>query len=317
MSLKQKIAQVIVLSCLISASFIPSAFSATAPQETIQKSESQTLLAQRRGSQAYVCTRDRNGYVRLRAYPSLRSRVIGRINNRQYLTILRSRNNWYRVNYRGRTGWVSRDFVCRGNQSRYPSRRDAYVCTRDRNGYVRLRAYPSLRSRIIGRVNNGQYLNILRSRGNWHNVRYRGQIGWVSRDFVCRGNSPRTSQSNSRNKIRLTMYINMYDGVYRTKTVYVSATRPVTDIVGKVLKEKYILPSGVRLIDYKVTVRNRIARIYFIVDPNARSIGSAASSEIDKLESLNATLTRNSQLNINKVVLFENGDRITPEVFDF
>ena len=59
MSLTQKIGQVIALSCLISGSFIPTALSSTAPQETIQKSESQTILAQRRGS-AYVCTRDRN-----------------------------------------------------------------------------------------------------------------------------------------------------------------------------------------------------------------------------------------------------------------
>ena len=82
------------------------------------------------------------------------------------------------------------------------------------------------------------------------------------------------------------------------------------------LKEKYIIPSGVRLIDYKVTVRNRIARINFITGRNSRPF-NPASSEIDKLESLNATLTRNSQLNINKVVLFVNGGRITPDVFDF
>ncbi|MEO1432433.1 MAG: SH3 domain-containing protein [Cyanobacteria bacterium J06633_8] len=185
----------------------------------------------------------------------------------------------------------------------------AYVCTRDRNGYLNLRSGPSLRNRIIGRINNRQYLTILRSSGNWYKVRYRGRIGWVSGDFVCSG--------NSRNKIRLTMYINMYDGVYQTKTVYVSATRPVTDIVGKVLKEKYVFPRGIRLIDYKVTVRNRIARIYFIADESAKSFASLASSEMVKLESLNATLTRNSQLNINKVVLFVNGDRITPELFDF
>ncbi len=308
MSLKQKIAQVVALSCLISASFIPTAFSASAPQETIQKSESQTILAQRRGS-AYVCTRDRNGYVRLRAWPSLRSRIIGRINNGQYLTILRSRGNWYRVNYRGGIGWVSGDFVCRGNQSRYPSRRDAYVCTRYRNGYVRLRIRPNLRSRVIGRINNGQYLTILRSRGNWYNVRHRGQVGWVSGDFVCRGNSSQTPQSNSRNKIRLRMYIvtDVYPNVYKTKTVYVSATRPVTDIVGRLLKEG-ILPNRIRPTGYKVTVRNRVATINFIIGRYSIGLGSLATGESDRLEgSLNKTLTENYQLNIDKIVILQNG----------
>jgi len=128
MSLTQKLGQVIALSCLISGSFIPTALSASALQENTQKSESQTILAQRRDSRAYVCTRDRNGYLRLRAWPSLRSRIIGRINNRQYLTILRSKGNWYKVNYKGRIGWVSGDFVCRGNSSRPVGRRNSRKC---------------------------------------------------------------------------------------------------------------------------------------------------------------------------------------------
>ncbi|MEO1432434.1 MAG: SH3 domain-containing protein [Cyanobacteria bacterium J06633_8] len=127
MSLTQKIGQVIALSCLISGSFIPTALSSTAPQETIQKSESQTILAQRRGS-AYVCTRDRNGYLNLRSGASLRNRIIGRINNRQYLTILRSSGNWYKVNYKGRIGWVSGDYVCKGNSSRPTRKTNSKKC---------------------------------------------------------------------------------------------------------------------------------------------------------------------------------------------
>ncbi|MEM7579815.1 MAG: hypothetical protein AAF316_08165 [Cyanobacteria bacterium P01_A01_bin.80] len=50
MSLTQKIGQVIALSTLIFGSFVPTAFSATVPEENIEKSQSkpETLLAQRR-----------------------------------------------------------------------------------------------------------------------------------------------------------------------------------------------------------------------------------------------------------------------------
>ena len=183
----------------------------------------------------------------------------------------------------------------------------AYVCTRDRYGYLNLRSGPSLRNRIIGRINNRQYLTILRSSGNWYKVRYRGRIGWVSRDFVCRGNLYQTPQSNSRNKTRLTMYIATDYQRFKTKIVYVSATRPITDVVGKLLKQG-ILPNRVRLIDYKVTVRNRVATINFITARNSRSIASAASTPSFILYgSLEKTLTENSQLNIDKVVIFEDG----------
>ena len=175
----------------------------------------------------------------------------------------------------------------------------AYVCTRDRNGYLNLITGPSLRNRIKGRINNRQYLTILRSRGNWSKVNYRGRIGWVSRDFVCTG--------NSRNQTRLTMYIATHTFRYKTKTVYVSRRRPVSDIVGKLLKER-ILPYGVRLIGYKVTVRNRVATVDLRVAPNSRSIASAASTPSFLLYgSLEKTLTESSELNIDKVVLFENG----------
>ena len=158
---------------------------------------------------------------------------------------------------------------------------------------------PSLRNRIKGRINNRQYLTILRSRGNWSKVNYRGRIGWVSRDFVCTG--------NSRNQTRLTMYIATHTFRYKTKTVYVSRRRPVSDIVGKLLKER-ILPYGVRLIGYKVTVRNRVATVDLRVAPNSRSIASAASTPSFLLYgSLEKTLTESSELNIDKVVLFENG----------
>jgi len=46
MSLTQKIGQVITLSTLIFGSFIPTAFSATVPQENAQETKSETLLAQ-------------------------------------------------------------------------------------------------------------------------------------------------------------------------------------------------------------------------------------------------------------------------------
>ena len=143
--------------------------------------------------------------------------------------------------------------------------------------------------------------------GNWYQVRYRGRIGWVSADYVCRGNLSRTPQSNSRNKTRLTMYtvIGVGPTVYKTKTVYVSATRPVSDIVGKLLKEG-IVPERVGLIGYKVTVRNRIATINFIT--NRLGLGTLTTSEGEELYgSLNKTLTENSQLNIDKVVIFEDG----------
>ncbi|MEM9926630.1 MAG: hypothetical protein AAF915_23240 [Cyanobacteria bacterium P01_D01_bin.50] len=125
------------------------------------------------------------------------------------------------------------------------------------------------------------------------------------------------AQTNTTSqKIKLTMYI-PDSGLlgYETKTVYVSATTPATDIVGKMLKQEKILPSDVRLIDYRVAINNnRVAKINVITDPDSRQIFSAASAEIFVLASLNETLIKNSRLNIKKVKLTENGEELH---FDF
>ena len=125
---------------MASAFILASTLSMSAPiaaqtQESIQGKSYQ--VAQRRDSRAYVCTRDRNGYLNLRTGPTLRNSIKGRINNGQYLTILRSSGNWYKVSYRGRIGWVSGDFVCRGgtvgreiyrfNRGYYPTRKYSNV----------------------------------------------------------------------------------------------------------------------------------------------------------------------------------------------
>lgn len=159
-------------------------------QQTVQRKSYQVA---QRGS-AYVCTRDRNGYLNLRSGPSLRNRIIGRINNGRYLTILSSSGNWYKVRYRGRIGWVSRDYVCGGSQPSQPTytptptrEYDGYVCTRDRNGYLNLRQGPTTRSRILRTIPNGTRFTW---EGGSRNVdfawfRYKGTSGYVSMRYLC------------------------------------------------------------------------------------------------------------------------------------
>ncbi|MEM6404620.1 MAG: SH3 domain-containing protein [Cyanobacteria bacterium P01_D01_bin.116] len=172
------------------SNFNTSAAGTAKTQQTLQKKSYQ--IAQR-GS-AYVCTRDRYGYLRLRTGPSLRNRIIGRINNGEYLTILRSSSNWYKVNHQGRIGWVSGDYVCGGSEPSQPTytptptrKYDGYVCTRDRNGYLNLRQRPSTRSRILTTIPNGTQFIWYGGSRNTDFVRfeYKGIDGWVSSRYLC------------------------------------------------------------------------------------------------------------------------------------
>ena len=71
----------------------------------------------------------------------------------------------------------------------------AQVCTRDHNGYLNVRNQLGTHGRVIGRLNNGQYVNLT----GWHGKNYQGfnwyqttGNGWVRSDYLC---NPRTSVS--------------------------------------------------------------------------------------------------------------------------
>ncbi len=51
------------------------------------------------------------GNLNLRAQPTVASAIIGRIPDKATVTILETRQNWYRVRYMGATGYVLSDFV--------------------------------------------------------------------------------------------------------------------------------------------------------------------------------------------------------------
>ena len=180
----------VVAQTLIQGSNLTTSAAVTAKTQQSVQGESYQVAHHRGGSRAYVCTRDRYGYLNLRSGPSLRNRVIGRINNGEYLTILRSSGNWYKVNYQGRIGWVSGDYVCRSSQPTYtPRKYDGYVCTRDKYGYLNLREEPSTRSRILRTIPNGTLFTHYGNRdfdvNSFVRFTYKGTSGYVSARYLC------------------------------------------------------------------------------------------------------------------------------------
>ena len=72
----------------------------------------------------------------------------------------------------------------------------AQVCTRDYNGYLNVRNRLGTHGRVIGRVNNGQYISLT----GWNGQTYNGYRwyqtsgnGWVRSDYLC---NPRTNVSH-------------------------------------------------------------------------------------------------------------------------
>ncbi len=175
---------------MASALILGSTLTMSAPvmAQTQESLEGKSYQVAQRGGSATVCTRDRYSYLNLRTAPSFRSRVIARIQNGEYLTILRSNRNWHKVSYERQIGWVSRDFVCKSADNKYtPKLYDAYICTRHR--HVHLREKPTRRSRLLTRMPNGTRFIYYGTRDFYPDefllAKYKGISGYVKGRFVC------------------------------------------------------------------------------------------------------------------------------------
>ncbi|EGT3617541.1 enterotoxin, partial [Clostridium perfringens] len=130
------------------------------------------------------------------------------------VTILEESGSWFKVNYNGKTGWCSSEFLTEPTASQTPAVKPtepskpvepskptestvktAYIKA---NGGLWLHSskdsYASSRMTIMS---NGEKVEILDESGSWFKVNYNGTMGWCSSQFLT--NPTVTSQGSSTN----------------------------------------------------------------------------------------------------------------------
>ncbi len=96
---------------------------------------------------------------------------------------------WYRVSYKGRTGWIISKYTRKGGSGGGGSGDSGKVTT---TGSVHMRQGPSLGYDVLLTIGEGVTLNWDKkstdSRGvAWYRVRYKGLTGWVSSKYAKKG----------------------------------------------------------------------------------------------------------------------------------
>lgn len=112
--------------------------------------------------------------VNVRQRPTTTSPIQWELIDGYPLRVTATRGRWVRVSdFEGELGWVSRRLV----------ERDPHHIVRSR--IANLRSGPSLRARILAKLERYEVLKTLRRQGSWVRVqRADGQRGWVARRTV-------------------------------------------------------------------------------------------------------------------------------------
>ncbi|KNY25080.1 C40 family peptidase [Pseudobacteroides cellulosolvens] len=125
--------------------------------------------------------------LNIRKSPSTSADVLEQLEKGMSVTVVSSKDGWYKISYKGITGWVSSEFVT----VKQVSSQSATI-NEDR---VNLRENASTDSLVLRTFNKGTSVSVLSSSGNWYKVRTSdGKVGWVFSDFI---NAKSTGSSTS------------------------------------------------------------------------------------------------------------------------
>lgn len=126
--------------------------------------------------------------VRFRDGASLDAGVIGSLDTGAAVKVIGVNGGWYQVEYNGRTGYISSDYVKLSGGSAAPAPAENNGGSNSgsvKGDYVRMRSGPGTGYAILGTYNNGTALTISGTDSGWTKVTIGGVSGFIRSDYVA------------------------------------------------------------------------------------------------------------------------------------
>lgn len=120
--------------------------------------------------------------VNVRSGASLESSVIGRANKPEVYQLTGKAGEWYRINYKGQTAYIHSDYAVKVDDSTTPATGHVQVTATNLN----VRSAASLSAPIIGRVNKPEVYELTGIAGEWYQINYKGQTGYIHSDYAVK-----------------------------------------------------------------------------------------------------------------------------------
>ena len=127
--------------------------------------------------------------LRVRSGASTNSSILGYITNNTEVSIVRTEGSWYKIQYNGGYGYVSKDYVTvstdsgnnGGNDNSSASTQSGTIKV---NGALNVRSGAGTNHSVIGSLSNGAKVEIVETSGTWYKIKYGSGYGYISKDYV-------------------------------------------------------------------------------------------------------------------------------------
>lgn len=155
--------------------------------------------------------------LRVRSGAGTNYGVLGYLINGNKVTITGENGSWYAINYNGKTGYVSKEFINISNNSSNSSNTGNESNT---TGYIvnvssnlRVRSGAGTSYSTVGYLNNGSKVTILSESGDWYKISYNGGDGYVSKQYVSVGGNNSSSNTGVSNNTSQESTLNQFGQV--------------------------------------------------------------------------------------------------------
>ena len=119
--------------------------------------------------------------VNIRSSASTDAKVITRASRGENVEVTGTSGDWYKVKYKGDTGYIRKDMLVEGTSATSSSSSPTAKVT---GSSVNIRKSASTDAAVLKRVEQGTVLEAVSISGGWVKVKYSGVTGYVSADYV-------------------------------------------------------------------------------------------------------------------------------------
>ena len=263
----KKISKLLLISGVICSSLVLSPISASfATSHTNNKANVTQQVKKNETGTVKVKTA-----LNVRSKATTKSSVIGTLRNNEKVTILGTQGSFYKIRYKGKTGYVSKEYVSvannksnankktnstkkvapkkvvKKNNNNKPKQDDKKITSTLTIGTVNVSSYLNIRNGaspeagITGSLGKNQKVSIIGQLGNFFKIDLNGKFGYISKDFVLlknKSNNPmKMVRVNAKSGLNMRAVASAKGKVL--KTIPDNVTLSVKDSSNKWLKVSY------------------------------------------------------------------------------
>ena len=210
-----------------------------------------------------------NTSLNVRSGASTSASIIGTLKNGANVDITGESGNWYKINYSGKVGYVSKNYVKKGTTPQSQPKPEEKPQTETKvTGTVtgitttlNVRSGASTSASIIGTLKNGAKVDITGESGNWYKINYNGRVGYVSKDYVKKGGATTPEQKPEDKPQTETKVTGTVTGITTTLIVRSGASTSAT-IIGTLKNGAKVEITGESGDWYKINYNGKVGYVY-------------------------------------------------------